>query len=90
MRYFLHRHSDGAGDSGPLSQALWFNEAREVVHEDNARPRVGVAILVGSPYARTYSHQDWWRTTMVTEIIEDTPNKVIFKTKNSTYTWECA
>lgn len=79
----------GRGDSGPLSMALSLNpETKEVKHEHNARPRVGVAMRVGSIGARSYHCQDWWQTTLIEEIIKDTPEEVIFKTRSgSIYTW---
>lgn len=90
MRYSLQRiePADGAGDSGPVSDAVWLAEDEEVQVERDARPRVGVAIRVGSPYARTMQAQDWWMTSTITEIIEDTPDEVIFKTGNSKYKWQ--
>lgn len=90
--YSLVRESDGAGDSGPMSVAFWEGEDegyKSIYRQDDARPRVGVSMRVGSPYARTYQHQDWWQTTYVTEILEDTPTMVKFKTRNSTYVWKC-
>jgi len=74
------------GDSGTMSQAYWFDNG-EVKVEENARPRVGVVMRVGSHYARSFQHQDWWQTTMITEIVSETDNEIVFKTKNSTYTW---
>ena len=44
-------------------------------------------MLVGSATARTYSDQDYWLTTPVTEILEDEGDRVLFKTGNSTYEW---
>jgi len=87
--YSLVRESDGAGDSGHMSLALWVDEDGVLVTEDNARPRIGVGMRVGSIYGRTYHYQDWWQTTYVTEILEDTPTMVRFKTRNSTYVWKC-
>lgn len=84
--YNLKRESDGAGDSGGMSLALWL-DGDEVMHEDNARPRVGVAMRVGSVYARTYNAQDWWQTSLITEIIEESENYVKFRTGNSIYEW---
>ena len=49
------------------------------------------ALLVGSVTARSYSSQDYWLTTVVTEIIEERKNEagylefVRFKTSNSEY-----
>jgi hypothetical protein len=87
MTYTLVRESDGAGDSGGMSTIFYQDENGEVKYENNARPRVGVAIRVGSIYGRTYSLHDYWTTTPITEIIEDTPDMVRFKTMNSEYVW---
>jgi hypothetical protein len=68
-----------------------------VEEEVNARPRAGVAMKVGSMFARTYSRQDYWQTTIITEITDewqdtDEEGKVTecvrFKTGNSTYIWK--
>lgn len=88
MAYSLRREHDGAGDSGGMSLALWLDEQGELGREQDARPRVGVSIRVGSVFARTYQAQDWWQTTMITEILEDTENFVKFRTTNSVYIWE--
>lgn len=87
MLFSLRRTRDGAGDSGPMSVALW-REGDNIKSEDLARPRVGVCMKVGSPYARSYNSQDWWMTTFITEIIEDQENYVRFKTGNSEYEWK--
>ncbi len=82
----LYRTSDGAGDTGPISLAIW--EEDEVIKiEHNARPRVGVQMKVGSLNARSYANQDYWQTTTITEIIEESNNSIRFKTKNSEYIW---
>jgi hypothetical protein len=80
----------GRGDGGSMSTALYISdETGEVVYEHDARPRVGVAMRVGSLVGRSFSSQDYWTTTIITEIVEDTPDKVVFKTRSgSTYTWE--
>jgi hypothetical protein len=94
MTYSLRRTRDGAGDSGTMSLAYWLNEEDErgYSHEDNAEPRVGVSMRVGSTVGRSYSQQDWWQTTMITEILEtretDQGKYVRFKTGNSEYEWE--
>lgn len=70
------------------------NESDKVVaFEHNAKPRVGVSMRVGSPYGRSYSNQDYWTTTPVTEILEEFTDdqdrlNVKFKTRNSTYWWK--
>lgn len=70
-----------------MSMAMWL-EGDEVKHEHNARPRVGVAMRVGSIVGRTFGHQDWWQTTYITEIIEDDGDTVRFRTGNSEYVWK--
>lgn len=84
----LKRVSDGVGDIGSISQAIKWNEDgtfKEVVSD---RPTVGCSMLVGSGTASTYQHQDYWLTTVVIEIIEDTDDYVKFKTENSIYEWK--
>jgi hypothetical protein len=80
-----------------MSMALWLDEKSEngIGREDNAEPRVGVSMRVGSIIARSYYAQDWWQTTFITEILEERtdpedPNflYVRFKTGNSEYEWE--
>jgi hypothetical protein len=49
-------------------------------------------MIVGSHYGRTYSAQDWWQTTTITEILEERTKEngtkyVRFKTGNSEYEW---
>lgn len=79
----------GRGDGGAMSMALYVGDDGELVYEHNARPRVGVAMRVGSLNGRSFASQDWWQTTIIAEILEDTPEKVVFKTKSgSIYTWE--
>ena len=91
--YSLKRLRDGIGDSGGMSMALILNESAEktedkVIYEHDARPRVGVFMRVGSVYARTMQHQDWWQTNQITEILEETENYVKFKTASgSIYEW---
>jgi hypothetical protein len=83
----LRRLSDGAGDSGGCSDAIaWNNDGtfKEVVSN---RPTVGCSMMVGSVTARTYDPQDYWLTTVVTEILEESDEYVKFKTENSIYEW---
>lgn len=77
----------GRGDSGGMSCALWYGDDGGLIMEDFARPRIGVAMRVGSRYARSFTAQDYWTTTPVTEILVDEPDRVVFKTKNSKYEW---
>ena len=85
--YSLRRESDGAGDAGGMSLALWIGEDGEVQQQYNARPKVGVCLRVGTMVARSYNAQDWWQTTMITEILEESQNYVKFRTGNSIYEW---
>jgi hypothetical protein len=87
MPYSLSRVRDGAGDSGQMCNLLW-EEDGELKVEPNGKPRVGVAVQVGSHYARTMENQDWWQTSYITEIIEEKDDYVKFKTGNSVYEWK--
>lgn len=42
-------------------------------------------MMVGSSFARTMGNQDWWCTSEVIEIIEESEDYCKFKTKNSIY-----
>ena len=100
MTYSLRRTRDGAGDSGPMSDAFFpvydmdTGKIVEVTTLHNSEPKVGAAMRVGSIAARSYSAQDWWQTTLITEILEERtdPNDPVylyirFKTGNSEYEW---
>ena len=94
MTYSLRRiqPEDGAGDSG--SYFTQFKLVDGVIEElkDEEFPQVGCAVRVGSYHARTYSAQDYWTTTPITEILERKDDgdevTIIFKTGNSTYEWK--
>jgi hypothetical protein len=86
MRYRLTRLRDGAGDSGPMSQTIEWDDDEKATICENARPKIGASMIVGS-YMASYLWQDWWMTTPVTEIIEETENYCRFKTQNSEYEW---
>lgn len=98
MTYSLRRQRDGMGDSGLMSDAYhWPNGEDadpEVIH--NSKPFVGATMRVGTPFARSFTAQDWWQTTPVTEIIKEwtdwvedqSVECVHFKTGNSEYIWE--
>lgn len=87
MAYYLRRTTDGAGDSGPMSLLLRINPDNGKIEEKHGRPEVGWSIRVGSITARSYSRQDWWQTTTITEILEEREDYIRFKTKNSEYEW---
>jgi hypothetical protein len=44
---------------------------------------IGCSLLVGSVTVRSYSKQDYWMTTEILEILEDSGDYVKFKTLNS-------
>ena len=83
----LRRDSDGVGDVGAMSMAIWTEKDGKRKHEHSARPRLGVQLRVGSITARTYVEQDYWQTTDILEILSDDGETVRFRTKNSIYTW---
>ena len=86
----LKRVSDGEGYHGSLVEAITWNDDGSFKIVAN-HPVIGCSLRVGSPFAGTYSTRDWWMTTEVTEILEESKNKeglyeyVKFKTKNSIY-----
>ena len=91
MRYSLIRERDGVGDSGLMCEILDAESYKPIPNE--TYPRVGCGVRVGSHYGRTYSAQDWWQTTPITEILEESVNDlgyrtVKFKTRNSIYIWK--
>ena len=102
MTYSMYRTKDGMGDAGPLSLAIVpiRDENGKIIsreEEYNARPRVGVVMRVGSLMARSFQQQDWWQTTLITEITDEWEETdevgevtkcVRFKTGNSTYIWK--
>jgi hypothetical protein len=90
-KYSLVRDGDNAGDSGPMCQILDAESYMPI--EGETYPRVGCGVRVGSYIGRTYSMQDWWQTSPITEIIQESIDDagfwtVRFKTRNSTYTWK--
>jgi hypothetical protein len=100
MPYSLRRTRDGAGDVGISSEVLipvfsTDNTSELIVCEvsDSPRPQVGGIMRVGSLFARSFSAQDYWQTTIITEILEDTSDEegneyVRFRTGNSEYEWK--
>jgi len=88
-------HSDGSREykeAGKRIEAIAWNENgtfKEVVNRQI--PVVNCSLLIGSITARTYSENDYWLTTVVTEILEESKNSegditsIRFKTQNSEY-----
>lgn len=92
MRYWMYDKRQ-RGDAGPMSMALIpvYEDGKciRIDEEMDARPRVGVAMRVGAMMARSYQSQDWWQTTVIKEIVSDTPEEVVFRTQSgSEYTWK--
>jgi hypothetical protein len=86
----LKRISDGKGDAGARVEAIAWTEDGKFKEVVSNRPTIGCSLLVGSVTARSYSNQDYWLTTEVTEILEERidENNVLyvkFKTGNSIY-----
>ena len=101
MTYSLYRISDGAGDSGGMSLAqipTYDQDTGKMVSVEqihNARPQLGASMRVGSIGSRTYDANDWWQTTLITEILEERTGEdgteyVRFKTTNSIYEWRAS
>lgn len=84
----LRRTRDGAGDSGPMFAIFRSNpKTGKYEYKNNTPPQVGWSVQCGSIYARSFSAQDYWMTTPVTEILEETDKGGRFKTGNSEYIW---
>jgi hypothetical protein len=87
-RFSLVREGDGAGDSGPMSVMFFPEDGNRTIPTSlQDRPQVGGVIRVGSPYGRTYQAQDWWQTSLIEEILEESDDYVRFRTRNSIYEW---
>lgn len=92
----LRRERDGAGDSGAMIQLFRLGPDGEIeskIPKSIEEVTVGWAVRVGSITARSYSYQDYWTTTPITEIIEqsvtdDGDDYIKFRTGNSVYTLE--
>lgn len=85
----LIRVRDGSGDYGSRVEALEWNDDRTLKGIVGNRPIVGCSLLVGSMTARSYSYQDYWLTTLVSEILSEKPGEIRFMTVNgSEYLFE--
>jgi hypothetical protein len=81
----LVRDSDGEGYFGSRVEA-WDRSGGELKFMGN-EPMIGYCLLVGTMTAGSYSSRDWWRTTEITEFLEEDDEKLRFKTiSGSTYT----
>ena len=93
MRYSLikvteNEYDHSCGDSGSMSRWYTATKDDEIIKEENARPKVGGVIRVGSSFSRSYSKQDWWQTSQIEEILEETDTYCKFRTRNSIYEWK--
>jgi len=89
MATLVKIHPDGREefkDGGARVEAHKYNKETNL-HEGvvGNEPMVGCALLVGSVTARSFSRQDYWLTTKITEIVEETNEHIIFNTENSKY-----
>ena len=87
MATLIKIHPNGRGEmkeGGSLCESIAWNEDGTFKEVVGSKPVVGCSMKVGSPFARTYGN-DWWLTTPVTKIIEETDKFCIFETENSTY-----
>ena len=88
MATLVKVHPDGREemkDGGARVEAIEWNEDGSLKEVKDNKPVVGCSLLVGSVTARSYSHQDYWLTTPITEIVEENNEYTLFKTENSTY-----
>ena len=94
MPRLIKIHPDGTEEvkeSGQRVEAIQWDAEGHFSKVVGHVPIVGCSLLVGSVTARTYSDQDWWLTTPVTEILQELyatngqPLKFKFKTNNSIY-----
>jgi len=72
-------------DGGAMCDAIAWNEDRTFKEIAGHKPIIGCSMMVGSMRARSYANQDYWLTTVVTKIIEETEEYCIFETENSKY-----
>ena len=80
----LTRERDGEGYSGSRVEAYDPITGELTGHE----PIIGCCLLVGTVTASMFSSRDYWVTTPITEIIEETDEKMRFATSTSIYTLE--
>ena len=88
MATLVKVHPDGREEfkeGGARVEAIKLTEDGKSTEIGGHEPIVGYALLVGSITARSYSDSDYWLTTKITEIVEQTNEHILFKTENSTY-----
>jgi len=88
MATLVKIHPDGKEemkDGGSMCESIAWNDDDTFKETVGREPVIGCSIRVGTPFSRSYANQDWWLTTVVTKIVENTDEYCIFETKNSTY-----
>lgn len=94
MATLIKIHTDGrreVKEQGQRVEAIAWNEDGSFKEVVGSVPTVGCSMLVGSVTARSYSSQDFWLTTVVTEVLEEkrTEDGLLeyarFRTQNSEY-----
>jgi len=88
MATLVKVHPDGREefkDGGARVEAIAWDKDGKFNEVKGHEPIVGCALLVGSVTARSYSDQDYWLTTPITEIVEETNEHILFNTGNSKY-----
>jgi len=86
----LRRLKDGAGQNGAVVKAIKWNEDGTFKEVVGSVPVVGCSVMVESR-AGMFTSQDYWLTTVVTEILEERKSEdgkfeyMKFKTGNSIY-----
>ena len=87
--YTLVRLSDGSCKRGELSFAMTLSKMGWA-YEGDARPRVGVQMLVGATVERPGAVPSVRITSRVVRILSDAPTAVEFETESgSVYLWSC-
>jgi hypothetical protein len=86
----LKRLNDGLTNRGSVVECIKWNEDSTFNSIIGEKPVVGCSIRIGNTTAKMFISQDWWLTTVVTEIIEEKYYKkkleyCKFKTENSVY-----
>jgi hypothetical protein len=82
----LYRERDGEGYIGSRVESI---DPETGTVEFVPGPVVGKMFLVGTMTGGMFTSRDWWRTNIVTEILEDTEEHTKFMTKSgSTYVFE--
>jgi hypothetical protein len=97
MAKLIKIHPDGhreLKEQGGRIDAIAWNENGTFKEVVGHSPVVGCSMLVGSISARSYSDQDYWLTSKVTEVLEEkwTTDGLLylvrFRTENSEYVIE--